>query len=260
MSNPLPPMSPYYEWSADLNNANGVQVVQKKLRSVVLPRSQVLITRLMLLLSISNAIGGTTPVYTVNIDPLAILIAMPYFVNGNAIDYLTSNAGMTHLIVPWIKDVLATLAALHEQGVVHGNISPHNILIRADKRAALVDAGFHTLMRSVIDPGQIPSHYHTQAPEMLPTDCDELRQPTLAGDIYSLVATVQVMFKGRLPSRSSNSYPTSFLAKLADGSIGEAERLEGVPLAVASALAGGCDANPTARPTARELLNRFANL
>lgn len=41
----------------------------------------------------------------------------------------------------WIRDVARGLAAVHAQGLVHGDISPRNILVDSDDRARLIDFG-----------------------------------------------------------------------------------------------------------------------
>ncbi|KII91120.1 hypothetical protein PLICRDRAFT_495843 [Plicaturopsis crispa FD-325 SS-3] len=209
-----------------------------------------------------GSIGGTSPAYAVDTGSFAVVLTMAYFVNGNAIDYLGNNPGAAHLIVHWIKDVLKTLVELHAHGIVHGNISLTNILIGDDLRAVLADAGFHTLVQSVIASGGNPFRYHTQPLEILFTDDEEVPQPTAAVDMYSLAVTVGQMFRGENPSPGKNhsaSY-AAWVMKLQDGRITEAELLNGVPPDIAAALSGCCNVDPMKRPSALEVLQRIENL
>lgn len=98
-------------------------------------------------------------------------------VDGNDADIasLSTNFSAT-LARRWTADVAAGLAALHGRGLVHGDVSPRNIIIGSDGRARLIDFGScrRTLGEAAATPGFI-------APE---------GPRSSAADVYSLGRTL----------------------------------------------------------------------
>lgn len=101
-------------------------------------------------------------------------------------------------IVGWITDVASALAAVHEQGLVHRDVKPSNIVIEARSgRAVLVDFG---LVRPV-DPvtetmtGGSPATRAYAPPEQLLGE-----EVVPASDVFSLGVTLHDLMVGRLPA------------------------------------------------------------
>ncbi|MCR9162577.1 MAG: serine/threonine protein kinase [Nannocystaceae bacterium] len=84
---------------------------------------------------------------------------------------LSPNVSAKH-VRRWVADVALGLAALHERGLVHGDISPRNVIVGRDGRARLIDFGScrPALGGAVATPGFV-------APE---------GPGTVAADVYSL--------------------------------------------------------------------------
>lgn len=97
--------------------------------------------------------------------------------------------------------VLQGLAVAHQQGVVHRDIKPHNILVSDDGVARIADFG----LARVDDLLGVTTHTMTLGtPEYLPPEL--LSSPVVDGraDIYSLGVTLFEALTGRLPFRASS--------------------------------------------------------
>ncbi|KAG8772630.1 hypothetical protein FRC12_002960 [Ceratobasidium sp. 428] len=81
------------------------------------------------------------------------------------------------------------LAYLHEQGVIHGDLKAHNVLIGSDGIAKLTDFGLSVLAQSNIcfssteNPGRGTIRW--MAPEVF----EELSKPSREADVYALAMT-----------------------------------------------------------------------
>ncbi len=110
-------------------------------------------------------------------------------------DVVVTN-GMMHprmmpgVAVPIIRDCLAALAALHREGIVHGDVKPSNIMLKRTGNAKLVDIGsaFLSDNRPPVRPVTLPY----AAPEVL-----EGKEITPRSDIASLGYVLIEMLSGR---------------------------------------------------------------
>lgn len=95
----------------------------------------------------------------------------------------------------WVREAARGLAALHEQGLVHGDISPRNLLVGADGRARLIDFGSCRTdgpARGVTE-GFVPP--------------EGAAAPSISGDVFALGRTLELLLdragaKRRDPGRS----------------------------------------------------------
>ncbi|MEV5414354.1 serine/threonine-protein kinase [Thermopolyspora sp. NPDC052614] len=88
------------------------------------------------------------------------------------------------------------LAAAHAQGVLHRDVKPGNILINRFGMVALSDFG----LAAMPAPGREMSvTLESLTPAFAPPEAFELGEPTEAGDVYSLAATLYALLNGRPP-------------------------------------------------------------
>jgi eukaryotic-like serine/threonine-protein kinase len=89
------------------------------------------------------------------------------------------------------RDLAATLAAVHQRGVVHGDITPSNVIVDADGAPRLIDLGLAALGDGSDGAGCTPAW---SPPERL-----RGAPASAAADVYSLAATILTAATGRPP-------------------------------------------------------------
>ncbi|MBN1921956.1 MAG: protein kinase [Anaerolineae bacterium] len=124
------------------------------------------------------------------------------FVQGESLDGIIKHQGALPevQVLTWAEQLLDALEYCHEQGIIHRDIKPQNVIIRPDGRAILVDFGLvklwnptdprtQTVMRGLGTPEYAPpEQYDTQSGHTDPRS-----------DIYSLGATLYHALTGQAP-------------------------------------------------------------
>ncbi|WP_313817922.1 serine/threonine-protein kinase [Citricoccus sp.] len=164
---------------------------------------------------------------------------------GGSLGALVRAAGPLPLgqVVTVLVPVAQALQALHEHGVVHGDVSPGNILFTVMGRPAISDLGSSRLLGG---PGRRLGTPGFSAPEV---DGDGFSgrpgrgRPGLnpAADVYSLAAVGWFALTGRAPAPTSSRAPLPLI-------------VPDIPLDVVELLEAGLEEDPGRRPTAE----RFA--
>ena len=88
------------------------------------------------------------------------------------------------------------LSAAHAAGVLHRDIKPANILINRYGNVVLADFGLATMPSSG---GEVSVTRESLTPAYAPPEAFELTEPSAAGDVYSLAATLYALLSGRPP-------------------------------------------------------------
>ncbi|MEN3539821.1 serine/threonine-protein kinase [Microbispora sp. ZYX-F-249] len=92
------------------------------------------------------------------------------------------------------------LAAAHALGVLHRDVKPANILVNSYGMVALSDFGLATMPgQGGTAQGEVSVTRESLTPAYAPPEAFDLTEPTAAGDVYALSATLYALLRGRPP-------------------------------------------------------------
>ncbi|MGZ3450569.1 MAG: protein kinase domain-containing protein [Polyangiales bacterium] len=197
----------------------------------------------------------------------ALYIVME-LVDGVPLEMMRERYGDAPFLLSVLRQVAEGLAALHEQGVIHRDLKPGNVLVDARGHAKISDFGIASL-REVIDPLAA-----THAPDTLPQKSDPL---TLAGamlgtplfmapelwrgadradaasDVFSFGLVAYVALTGKYP------YPGPPIYDMGAGrAVARAEPIELVSPAIRDLFTRCLSLDPRERPSAADLAAALA--
>ncbi|MER7210058.1 serine/threonine-protein kinase [Streptosporangium sp. NPDC000239] len=186
----------------------------------------------------------------------------PYMVlelcpGGSLLDRLRAEGPLAPAEVADIGVRIAdALAAAHSAGVLHRDIKPANILINRYGNVVLSDFGLATMPSAG---GEASVTRESLTPAYAPPEAFDLTEPSAAGDVYSLSATLYALLSGRPPR-----FPESGVANIAV--IMALHRLPipeipGVPPELTAVLRQAMDSDPARRtPSVAALRDALTDL
>jgi serine/threonine protein kinase len=122
------------------------------------------------------------------------------FVVGQTLEkYLAAKTPELHQVYSWGAALARALAYAHEQGIVHGDIKPANIMIDQNGRLMLTDFGIARFAANVTQVGGLrgtPAYLSPEQIEGKPTDG--------RSDIFSLGIVLYQLATGRRPFQSES--------------------------------------------------------
>ena len=136
------------------------------------------------------------------------------------------------------------LAAAHAAGVLHRDIKPANILINRYGLVGLSDFGLASITAAG---GEQSASREALTPAFAPPEAFRGEEPTVAGDIYSLAATLYALLAGRPPRFPAGPRDPGIAAIIAlhDQPVDD---VPGTPPGLMAILRRGLAADPAARP------------
>jgi len=146
-----------------------------------------------------------------DVFPTTICMILPWMDNGSIRDYIPKLRREGRLpdhtfgneVKKWLHQTAQGLAYLHEQGIIHGDLHPGNILIDQRGSACLTDFGIAAIAEAHASTPQSCGALRWQAPELI--DPEEFSmdpvivRPTLASDVYAFGLTAIEIYTGHIP-------------------------------------------------------------
>jgi hypothetical protein len=125
-----------------------------------------------------------------------VALVMPHLRGGSLDDLVRARGHLTPgEVVTVLAPVASAIGRLHDLGVVHGDVSPGNVLLDLDGRAALGDLGLGHVVGD-ISPGVWGTDGYL-APEVVLGE-----DPSPASDVYGLGALGWLCLTGQVPGAS----------------------------------------------------------
>ncbi|MFY9947618.1 MAG: serine/threonine-protein kinase [Candidatus Sulfotelmatobacter sp.] len=137
-----------------------------------------------------------------------MLMIMEY-IDGQPLDQLPNKDQIQphppdpHRAVPLIMQVLAALSYAHQRGVIHRDVKPSNVLVRADGTVKLTDFGIASRAGDprLTGPGMALGSLYYMSPEQIKAFPVDARS-----DIYSVGVTLYEIVTGRRPVQGDSLF------------------------------------------------------
>ena len=187
---------------------------------------------------------GIATIYDVGDSPCGPFIAMAY-IDGPSLRDLVRRAPIpVDEAVHWIAAAADALAHAHARELVHGDVSPGNLMLDRDGRLKIVDFGLARSLAPGVDTTR--SHVHGTYPYMAP---EVLRgaTPDLRADLYGLGVVLYQLLTGELPYEGRT--PGAYVGAVLEGRRRDPRVLNGaIPEAVGSVVMRALSPKPEDRP------------
>ncbi len=136
-------------------------------------------------------------------------IVMPYMSGGTLSEYVTRHGPLPFSLgVYYLEQIASALDYAHENGRVHCDVKPHNILIESEDHIVLSDFG----IVQFIEPNRHHVEQAAKSPDTLMGTPDYISPEQAKGepvdgrsDVYSLAVTLFFLLAGRPPFQADSS-------------------------------------------------------
>jgi serine/threonine protein kinase len=129
-------------------------------------------------------------------------IAMEYLDGGDLRERIAEGIAEADAVC-YLKQIASALARIHEVGILHRDLKPGNVMLRADGSIALIDFGLARRMRlrmELTDEGEIFGTPYYMSPEQ-----GHGNEVDRRSDIYSLGVIFYEMLTGQKPFRADTA-------------------------------------------------------
>ncbi|MCB0209291.1 MAG: serine/threonine protein kinase [Anaerolineae bacterium] len=146
-------------------------------------------------------------------------VVMPYLAGGTLERRLAEKTYTLRDMVPIIKRIASALDQAHQQGIIHGQVNPGNILFDGEDQAYLSDFGITQFTEATAGEGSQDA-IQLQLDYISPEQAAALKAEDAIitdekSDIYALGVTIFEALTGQLPYQASNRYEAA-LARITE--------------------------------------------
>jgi serine/threonine protein kinase len=195
---------------------------------------------------------GIVRVFDVGVYHDRPYLVLEYVAGRNLEQTYAANSPLAEEAARLVSEVASAVAYAHRRGIVHGDITPRNILIDVDGHARLIDFGLSKFEDAWGERQSISGG----TPEFLPPESisvdNRLQRTGPAGDVFGLAAALYWLLTGQPPFPGATN--TEILQKVKRCAIDfDALRNAKVPGRIARICQQALNADPSNRPTAQIL-------
>ena len=153
------------------------------------------------------------PIYSYGEQDGLPYIVMPYMAGGTLAEYMAKRGPLSLQETQWYLEQLAdALDYAHDQGCIHCDVKPANILLDSDGSPMLSDFGIARLTRSENDSVEVKSRDALiGTPDFISPEQALGRPLDGRSDIYSLGITLFFLLTKRLPFRADSAIALALL-------------------------------------------------
>jgi eukaryotic-like serine/threonine-protein kinase len=185
-------------------------------------------------------------------------ITMEY-VEGTSVKALITERGRlpVHATLPIAKQLCRALEVAHEEGIIHRDIKPHNMVLAPDGVLKVMDFGIARLLgrtQGMTQTGMVVGNPEYMAPEQLLGEDVDVR-----ADIYAVGVVIYECLTGRTPHTADN--PMALISRvLEQRPVPPHELVPDIPRKLSDAVLSALHRNRGKRPrTMAELHDRLAS-
>ncbi len=159
-----------------------------------------------------DALEGVVEVKEYFRDNNTLYIVMEYIEGVTLLDYLRQNDGKIQTLTPeeakqMMRPIIESLIQIHDQGMIHRDISPDNIMVLSNGRLKLIDFG---TAKGMEEEDQLALGKNGYAP---PEQFDKNGKQGAWTDVYALAATYYYCIMGIRPPISTQRLINDTLIK-----------------------------------------------
>lgn len=150
------------------------------------------------------------PIYAYGEQDGLPYIVMPYMSRGTLSEYVAQHGPLSLLDAQWyLEQIASALTHLHEQGWIHCDIKPANILIDEEEHAMLTDFGIAQKVQSLHPTEQ--GNFLMGTPDYISPEQAMGAVLDSRSDIYSLGVAFFFLLTGQLPFKASTTIAVALM-------------------------------------------------